>query len=43
MPKVRSRIVTAAVAAAIITSPDPAFVNPLPGWGFGIGGIWIGI
>ena len=37
---------------AIITSPDPAFTNPYPGWGFGGlglggfgiggGGIWIG-
>ena len=36
---------------AIITSPDPAFTNPYPGWGFGDlaygfgfrgGGIWIG-
>lgn len=34
---------------AIVTSPDPAFTNPFPGWGFGglgygfgIGGIWIG-
>lgn len=34
---------------AIITSPDPAFTNPYPGWGFGgLGfgiagrGIWIG-
>ena len=35
---------------AIVTSPDPAFTNPFPGWGFGglgygfgVGGIWIGI
>lgn len=35
---------------AIVTSPDPAFTNPYPGWGFGGlgfgvvgGGIWIGI
>lgn len=34
---------------AIVTSPDPAFTNPFPGWGFGglgygvgSGGIWIG-
>ena len=34
---------------AIVTSPDPAFTNPFPGWGFGglgygfgIGGTWIG-
>lgn len=37
---------------AIITSPNPAFTNPYPGWGFGTlgvpafgiggGGIWIG-
>jgi len=33
--------------AAIVTSPDPAFTNPYPGWGygplgFGLGGVWIG-
>lgn len=35
---------------AIVTSPDPAFTNPFPGWGFGglgygfgIGGVWVGI
>lgn len=38
--------------AAIVTSPDPAFTNPWPGWGFGTlripaigfggGGLWIG-
>ncbi|MFN8072019.1 MAG: hypothetical protein U0R66_09495 [Mycobacterium sp.] len=37
---------------AIITTPDPAFTNPWPGWGFGFGtpafglgrgGVWIGI
>ncbi|MGV0993715.1 MAG: hypothetical protein ACOYBX_07045 [Mycobacterium sp.] len=39
---------------AIVTSPDPAFTNPWPGWGFGglgyglgygfgLGGIWIGV
>ena len=35
---------------AITTSPDPAFTNGWPGWGFGglgygfgIGGVWIGI
>ena len=39
--------------AAIVTSPDPAFTNPWPGWGFGTlgipaigfggGGLWIGM
>jgi hypothetical protein len=39
--------------AAIVTSPDPAFTNPWPGWGFGTlgipaigfggGGFWIGM
>lgn len=39
--------------AAIVTSPDPAFTNPYPGWGFGTlgipaigiggGGFWIGM
>ena len=31
---------------AITTSPDPAFTNPWPGWGFGglgFGGVGIGI
>lgn len=37
---------------AIITSPNPAFTNPYPGWGFGTlgipasgpgGGFWIGL
>lgn len=38
---------------AIITSPNPAFTNPYPGWGFGTlgipaiglggGGLWIGL
>jgi len=33
--------------AQITTSPNPAFTNPYPGWGFGgigigLGGIWIG-
>lgn len=34
---------------AIVTSPNPAFTNPWPGWGFGglgygfgIGGVWLG-
>lgn len=33
---------------AIISSPNPAFTNPFPGWGFGtvgpafgVGGIWV--
>ena len=41
---------TGAGHTAITTSPDPAFTNPYPAWGFGslgygsgIGGIWIGI
>ena len=36
--------------SAIVTSPDPAFTNPFPGWGFGglgygfsMGGVWMGI
>jgi hypothetical protein len=36
--------------ARITTSPNPAFTNPFPGWGFGNlgygvggGGVWIGI
>lgn len=37
---------------AIITTPNPAFTNPWPGWGFGFGtpafglgggGFWVGI
>lgn len=37
---------------AIVTTPNPAFTNPWPGWGFGFGtpafglgggGVWIGI
>ena len=37
---------------AITTTPNPAFTNPYPGWGFGFGtpvfglgggGIWIGL
>jgi hypothetical protein len=34
--------------AQITTSPNPAFTNPYPGWGFGgigigLGGLWIGL
>jgi len=39
--------------AAIVTSPDPAFTNPWPGWGFGTlgipaiafggNGLWVGM
>lgn len=34
--------------AQITTSPNPAFTNPYPGWGFGglgigLGGVWIGL
>lgn len=37
---------------AIVTTPNPAFTNPWPGWGFGFGtpafglgggGIWVGL
>jgi hypothetical protein len=37
---------------AIVTTPNPAFTNPWPGWGFGFGtpafglgggGVWVGL